>query len=87
METESQKLMTSTLRQLRQFLVSFSNIQMSEDECEALAVAAVCGHAEAEFMVGSVFDAAGEEARAMEWYHRAAQRDYLPALLQLFSIR
>ena len=60
---------------------------MSEEECKALAVAALSGHAEAEFMIGSVYDAAEEPARAMEWYSRAANRDYLPAMLQLFAVR
>jgi hypothetical protein len=79
--------MSATLRELCRFLTSFPNIQMSEEECEALAVAAVSGHAEAEFMIGSVFDAAEEPARAMEWYYRSASRDYLPAMLQLFAVR
>lgn len=86
-EYESNKLMGATLRQLRSFLTRFDNIQMTEDECDSLAVAAVSGHAEAEFMVGTVYDAAGESVHAMEWYRRAAQRDYLPALLQMFAIR
>lgn len=86
-EFESHKLMQATLRQLRSFLTRFDNIQMSTEECESLAVAAVSGHAEAEFMVGTVYDAAGESAHAMEWYRRAAMRDYLPALLQMFAIR
>jgi hypothetical protein len=38
-------------------------------------------------MVGSVYDAADEPGRAMEWYSRAAGRDYLPAMLQLFAVR
>jgi hypothetical protein len=79
--------MSATLRELCHFLSTFPNIQMSTDECEALAVAAISGHAEAEFMIGSVFDAANEPARAMEWYFRSASRDYLPAMLQLFAVR
>jgi hypothetical protein len=86
-QQHSPKTMCATLRELCRFLSSFPNIQMSEEECEALAVAAVSGHAEAEFMVGSVFDAADEPARAMEWYFRSASRDYLPAMLQLFAVR
>lgn len=87
MESESQKTLTATLRELCHFLTSFPHIQMTADDCEALAVAAVSGQAEAEFMVGSVYDAADEPGRAMEWYSRAAGRDYLPAMLQLFAVR
>jgi hypothetical protein len=86
-EANSQRSLSTTLRELCRFLTSFPNIQMSEDECEALAVAAISGHAEAEFMIGSVFDAADEPARAMEWYFRSASREYLPAMLQLFAVR
>jgi TPR repeat protein len=60
---------------------------LSEPECAALAAAAIGGHAEAEFMVGSLFDAAGDLARAMQWYLRSASRDYLPAILQVFALR
>jgi hypothetical protein len=86
-ETATHKTLSASLRELCRFLTSLPNIQMSEEECEALAVAAISGHAEAEFMVGSVFDAADEPARAMEWYYRSASRDYLPAMLQLFAVR
>jgi len=86
-EATSQRALSATLRELCHFLSSFPNIQMSEEDCEALAFAAVSGHAEAEFMVGSVFDAADEPERAMEWYLRSANRDYLPAMLQLFAVR
>jgi hypothetical protein len=61
--------------------------QLLQHSDEALAVAAVSGHAEAEFMVGSVFDAAGEIPCAMEWYRRAALRNYIPAVLQMYAIR
>jgi hypothetical protein len=86
-ERTSQKILSASLRELCHFLSGFPNIQMSEEECEALAVAAISGHAEAEFMIGSVFDAADEPARAMEWYYRSASRDYLPAMLQLCAVR
>jgi hypothetical protein len=86
-ESSSHKALSATLRELCRFLSSFCNIQLSEPECSALAIAAVSGHPEAEFMVGSVFDAAGDPARAMEWYHRSASRDYQPAMLQLFALR
>jgi hypothetical protein len=86
-QESSPETMSATLRELCRFLSSFPNIQMSEEECEALAVAAISGHAEAEFMIGSVFDAADEPARAMEWYFRSANREYLPAMLQLFAVR
>jgi hypothetical protein len=87
MEQHSHRSMSATLRELCRFLSSFPNIQMSEAECEALAVAAISGHAEAEFMIGSVFDAADEPDRAREWYFRSASRDYLPAMLQLYAVR
>ena len=87
MDANSHKCLSATLRELCHFLTNFPGIQMSEDECEALAVAAVSGHAEAEFMIGSVFDAAEEPAQATMWYARAAARDYLPAMLQLLAVR
>ncbi len=83
----SKKDLSAKLWELCRFLSAFPNIQMSQQECEALAVAAISGHPEAEFMIGSVFDAADEHARALEWYHRAATRDYLPAMLQLCAER
>jgi TPR repeat protein len=87
LEKNTHRTLAAALRELCHFLTTFPRIQMSEDECEALAVAAVSGHAEAEFMVASVYDAAGEDERAMEWYSRAAQRKYLPAMLQLLAVR
>ena len=91
-ETKSHKLLSATLRELSRLLSSFSNlgsprVELSEQECAALAVAAINGRAEAEFTVASVFDAAGYTARAAEWYRRAASRDYLPAMLQLTALR
>jgi TPR repeat protein len=38
-------------------------------------------------MIASVFDAAGEDERAIEWYSRSAARNYLPAMLQLLALR
>jgi hypothetical protein len=87
LQEHSHKTMSATLRELCRFLSSLPNIQMSEEECEALAVAAISGHAEAEFMIGSVFDADDEPARAMQWYFRSASREYLPAMLQLLAVR
>jgi hypothetical protein len=86
-EANSRKTLSATLRELCGSLSRFSNIQMSEEECEALAVAAIGGHAEAEFMIASAFDAADEPERAIEWYLRSASRDYLPAMLQLLAVR
>jgi len=90
-QANSQKALSATLSatldELCGLLSSFPNIEMSRQECEALAVAAISGHAEAEFMVGCVFDAADKPARATEWYFRSASRDYLPAMLQLFAVR
>ena len=80
-------ILSATLGELCRFLCAFPNIQMTEEDCQALAVAAVSGHAEAEFMVASVYDAAGENERAIEWYSRSAERKYLPAMLQLMAVR
>jgi TPR repeat protein len=86
-QSTSHQIQSGNLRELCRFLSSFPNIVMSEQECAALAVAALSGHPEAEFMVGSVFDAANEPARATEWYQRSAAHDYLPAMLQLVALR
>ncbi len=86
-QANSKNDLSAKLWELCRFLSAFPNIQMNQQECESLAVAAIGGHAEAEFMIGSVFDAADEPARALEWYSRAATRDYLPAMLQLFAVR
>lgn len=86
-QANSQKALIATLDELCALLSSFPGIQLSPQEREALAVAAIGGQPEAEFMVGCVFDAAGEPARAVEWYFRSAGRDYLPAMLQLLAAR
>jgi TPR repeat protein len=77
----------ATLPDLFRYLSSSRSIQISEGECESLAAAAVGGQPEAEFMVGSIFDATGEPDCAVEWYSRAADRGYLPAMLQLCAVR
>jgi len=84
--------LSATLHELCRYLaaspmVQANQVQLSEEECAALAFAAQGGHAEAEFLVGSIFDAAGNPARAMEWYSRSASGNYLPAVLQLFVLR
>jgi hypothetical protein len=79
--------MITALDELCGLLSSFPTIQMSPQQCEALADAAISGQAEAEFLVGCVFDAADESSRALEWYFRSASRDYLPAMLQLLAAR
>jgi len=86
-QANAQRALLATLDELCGLFSSFPSIQMSPQEREALAVAAVGGHAEAEFMVGCIFDAADEPGRAMEWYFRAANRNYLPAMLQLVAMR
>lgn len=78
--------LSATLAELCSLLSSFP-IQMSPEEREALAFAAISGDGEAEFMVGCLFDASGESNRAMEWYFLSASHDYLPAMLQLFALR
>ncbi len=65
--------------------VPSSEDPLSEEECAALAATALGGHAEAEFLVGSIFDAADDSARAMEWYRRSARGGYAPAKLQLLA--
>ena len=87
MKANSRKTLGATLPDLFRSLCSSPSIQISEGECESLAAAAVGGHPEAEFMVGSIFDATGESTRAVEWYSRAADRGYLPAMLQLCAAR
>jgi TPR repeat protein len=82
----------ATLHELCRYLaasptVPSSEAPLSEKECAALAAAALGGFPEAEFLVGSVFDAANDPARAMEWYRLSASRDYAPAMLQLFALR
>ncbi len=81
-----QRVLIASLDELCGLLSSFP-IQMSPKEREAVAVAAINGHAEAEFMVGCVFDAADQPIRAMEWYFRSASHDYVPAMLQLIALR
>ena len=84
--------LSATLHELCRYLtaspaVPSNEVPLSEEECAALAVAALGGHPEAEFLVGSLFDAAGDPARAMEWYRRSASRHYPPAMLQLLVVR
>jgi hypothetical protein len=86
-ESDSDKLLSASLRELRRILSSFFPIQLNDEECAALAREALRGKAEAEFTVASLFDAAGHTARAIEWYDRAASRNYLPAMLQLTALR
>jgi TPR repeat protein len=80
------KALSEALRELCRLLSSLSPLRISEDECAELALAALDGEPEAEFTVGSVFDAAGLAEGAAEWYHRAADRGYLPAMLQLVAM-
>ena len=75
------------LRELCDALLAFPSIHLTEADCEALVAAAIAGDSEAEFMIGSLFDAVDEPARAIEWYSRAASRHYLPAMLQLCAVR
>jgi hypothetical protein len=78
--------LSATLDELCGLLSAFP-AQMSHEECEALAVAAISGHGEAEFMVGCVFAACDQPNRAMEWYFHSASHNYTPAKLQLFALR
>jgi TPR repeat protein len=78
--------LSEALRELCRLLSSLSHLSISDDQCEELAFDALDGIAEAEFTVASLFDAAGLEEGAIEWYHRAADRGYLPAMLQLVAM-
>ncbi len=84
---DSEKSRSATLRELCDFFASVPALRMSTQECEAIAIAAIGENAEAEFLVGCLYDAADEAAHAAEWYFRAASHDYLPAMLQLFAMR
>jgi hypothetical protein len=80
----------ATLHELCRYLAASSADQskadpLSEEECAALAATALGGHAEAEFLVGSIFDAADDPARAMEWYRRSGRGGYARAKLQLLA--
>jgi hypothetical protein len=59
----SQAALSATLPDLHRFIASFPFFRISEEECESLAAAAAGGHPEAEFVVGSIFDATDEPAR------------------------
>ncbi len=73
------------LRELLHFLVNFSQIHgvLSDDDCLALAVGAYAGHAHAEFLVATAYDAAEEPMQAKRWYARAARHGFLPSMLRL----
>jgi hypothetical protein len=79
-------ILSAKLPELCRFLASFPTLRMSKEECGALALSAVSGDPEAEFTLACVYDAAGESARARQWYFRSAARDYLPAMLQLCTV-
>lgn len=64
---------------LYSFLVNFCASEMSDDDCMALAVAAVSGHTHAEFLVGSAYDGADDRDNAIIWYQRAAEKGFAPA--------
>ena len=73
------------LRELLAFLVSFSRKHgvLSDDDCLALALGACAGHAHAEFLVATAYDAADEPMQAKRWYTRAARHGFLPSSLRL----
>lgn len=91
-QAELSARLSATLHELCRYLaasptVPSNEVPLSTEECSALAVVALGGHPEAEFLVGSLFDAAGDPARAMEWYRRSASRHYPPAMLQLLVVQ
>ena len=85
-EADLQNILSAKLHELCRFLASLPNLRMSEEECEALALSALLGEPESEFVLACVYDAAGDSARARQWYFRSAARDYLPAMLQLCAV-
>jgi|SRR6185369_8699816 hypothetical protein len=76
---------TQQFRDLCKFLVSFAQRHgaMSYDDCVALALGAFGGHAHAEFLVATAYDAAEERMHAKRWYERSARHGFLPAMVQL----
>jgi hypothetical protein len=76
---------TQQFRDLCKFLVSFAQKHgaMSNDDCVALALGAFGGHAHAEFLVATAYDAAEECMHAKRWYERSARHGYVPAMVQL----
>jgi TPR repeat protein len=80
---ESQPSFIAAFNHLVGFLTGFYRLNLPEDECMALAVAALSGHPRAEFLVASAYDAADDALEARIWYERAARRGHLPAMLQL----
>jgi len=78
--------LSEALRELCRLLSLTSPLRISDEECADLALAALDGVPEAEFTVGGLFEAAGLAEGADEWYHRAADRDYLPAMLQMAAV-
>ncbi len=77
--------LTHQFRDLCKFLVNFAQKHgaMSYDDCVALAVGAFGGHAHAEFLVATAYDAAEERMHAKRWYERSARHGFVPAMVQL----
>ncbi len=77
--------LTQQFRDLCRFLVSFAQQHgaMSYDDCVALALGAFGGHAHAEFLVATAYDAAEERMHAKRWYERSARHGFVPAMVQL----
>jgi hypothetical protein len=81
--------MTQQFRDLCKFLVSFAQKHgaMSYDDCVALALGAFGGHAHAEFLVATAYDAAEECMHAKRWYERSARHGFTPAMVQLQYVK
>lgn len=73
----------AALSRLSSFLNGFFPVDVPENECLALAVAALNGHPHAEYLVGSAYEADENDAEARLWYERAARQGFVPAMLQL----
>jgi len=82
---KSTSSVTQQFGDLCKFLVSFAQKHgaMSYDDCVALALGAFGGHAHAEFLVATAYDAAEECMHAKRWYERSARHGFVPAMVQL----
>ncbi len=56
------------------------NCSLTEADWEAIVSEALAGSAPAQFIVATAFERTGDTMRAEEWYVRAAEQGYLPAV-------
>ncbi len=74
--------LTASLDELATFLILYDHNEMTDEDCVALAFAAISGYPAAEFLVATVYDAAEDQVNANLWYQRAADKGFIPAQLQ-----